>query len=162
MTDFEGLLRVLHDGGVDFILVGGMAGIALGAARVTYDLDVVYERNPENLQRLADVLRPLNPRLRGAPDDIPFLWDAETLSRGLNFTLKTTLGEIDILGEIAGGGGYRELIPHTLVIEVDDVPCLCINLETLIRVKKAAGRKKDREAIEELEALREERDETSQ
>lgn len=158
MTDFEGLLKVLHEGGVEFILVGGMAAIAHGAARVTFDLDVVYDRSPENLQRLADVLTPLDPRLRGAPDNIPFLWDEETLARGLNFTLKTKLGDLDLLGEIAGGGGYQELLAHTTAIEVEGIACLCIDLETLIVVKKAAGRKKDLVAIEELEALLEERD----
>jgi hypothetical protein len=158
VTDFEGLLRVLHEAGVQFILVGGMAAIAHGAARVTYDLDVVYERSPQNLQRLAAALRPLRPRLRGAPDDVPFLWDEETLSRGSNFTLITSMGDLDILGYITGGGEYHELVTHTIAIEIEGVPCLCLNLDTLIQVKKAAARTKDREAVEELEALKQERD----
>jgi predicted nucleotidyltransferase len=158
VTDFEGLLRVLHEAGVKFILVGGMAAIAHGAARVTYDLDVVYERSPQNLRRLAGALRPLKPRLRGAPEDVPFLWDEETLTRGSNFTLITTMGDLDILGYISGAGEYNELAPHTIAIQVEDVPCLCLDLDTLIHVKKAAGRKKDREALDELEALKEERD----
>jgi hypothetical protein len=158
VTDFEGLLRVLHEAGVQFILVGGMAAIAHGAARVTYDLDIVYRRSPENLQRLADALRPLRPRLRGAPDDVPFLWDEETLAGGSNFTLSTTMGDIDVLGYITGGGEYQELTANTIPIEVEGVPCLCLDLNTLIHVKKAAARKKDREAIEELEALKQERD----
>src|SRR5687767_1627713 len=135
-----------------------MAAIAHGAARVTYDLDVVYERSPENLQRLVAALRPLQPRLRGAPEDVPFLWDEETLARGSNFTLKTTMGDVDILGYITGGGEYQELIAHTITIDVEGVSCLCLDLETLIQVKKAAARKKDREAIEELQALKQERD----
>lgn len=158
MTDFEGLLRVLHVGGVEFILVGGMAAVAHGAARVTYDLDVVYNREPKNLLHLANALKPLRPRLRGAPDDVPFLWDDETLACGLNFTLTTTLGDLDILGEISGGGSFQQLLPHTVPIEVEGTPCLCIDLDTLIVVKKAAGRKKDREAIAELEALKEEKE----
>lgn len=158
MTDFEGLLKVLRDAEVEFILVGGMAAIAHGAARLTYDLHVVYERSPENLNRLVSALRPLRPRLRGAPADLPFLWDAETLSNGLNFTLTTALGDIDVLGEIAGGGSYRDLKEHTVRVDVEGVACLCLDLEMLIHVKRAAGRRKDIDAVAELQALLEERD----
>lgn len=161
MTDFEGLLKILNDGGVKYILIGGMAAIAHGAARVTYDLDVVYERSPQNLLRVAETLAPLRPRLRGAPPDISFRWDAETLERGLNFTLSTTLGDIDLIGEAAGGGTYTNLVQHTLSVEIEGMSCLCVNLEQLIDLKKAAGRKKDREAIAELEAIKQELDRSS-
>ena len=75
---------------------------------------------------------------------------------GLNFTLKTSLGLIDLLGEITGGGKYEDLVPHAVSLQVFGVTCLCIDLETLIRVKRAAGRPKDFEVLAELEALREE------
>ena len=161
MTDFEGLLNVLQSAGVDFILVGGMAGIAHGAARLTYDVDIVYERSPKNIQCLVNALQPLNPYLRGAPAGLPFRWDAEMVGNGLNFTLTTKLGDLDILGEISGGGGYHDLIAYTTMIEVEQAPCRCLNLEKLIQVKRAAARKKDLEAIAELEALLEERDRDS-
>jgi predicted nucleotidyltransferase len=158
VNDFEGLLKMLNDSRVDFILVGGMAGIVHGAARVTYDLDIVYERSGENLSRLASALRPLGPRLRGAPADVPFLWDELTLKQGLNFTLSTSLGDIDVLGEIAGGGDFHKLIAHTIDVDIGGAPCKCLDLETLIAVKKAAGRRKDLDAVKELEALKQERD----
>src|SRR3989338_7967143 len=82
MTDFEGLLKVLGDGGVEFILVGGVAATAHGSARLTEDIDVVYSRTPENIARLASALRPCSPYLRGAPPGLPFQWDAETIRRG--------------------------------------------------------------------------------
>lgn len=66
-TDFEGLLHALDAGGVEFILIGGLAGIVHGSARATYDVDVVYARTPENIHRLAAALAPLKPYLRGAP-----------------------------------------------------------------------------------------------
>lgn len=151
-------LRRLSDNGVEFIVVGGVAAGALGSARTTTDLDVVYGRDAGNLERLASALRPLSPTLRGAPPGLPFLWDAETLKRGLNFTLTTTLGSIDVLGEIAGGGTYESLLAHSSWQDVLGVRCRCIDLPTLIRVKRAAGRAKDFEAIAELEALLEERE----
>jgi predicted nucleotidyltransferase len=158
MTDFAGLLRVLNENGVEFILVGGVAAAVHGAIRTTRDLDVVYARTPENLARLAGALAPMNAYLRGAPPGLPFHWDVETIAHGLNFTLDTSLGEIDVLGEIAGGGAYEELQARSIKIAVFGMECLCLDLDTLIHVKRAAGRPKDFEAIAELEALREERE----
>ena len=157
MIAFEEAFGALAGGGVEFIVVGGVAAAIHGSARVTRDLDVVYRRTADNLRRLVDALSPHRPYLRGAPAGLPFRWDEETLRRGLNFTLSTSLGEIDLLGEIAGGGGYDSLVAHTAAVHVFGVDCLCLTLEKLIEVKRAAGRPRDLEAIAELEALREER-----
>ena len=157
MVEIQPLLRTLTDGRVDFIVVGGVAAVGQGSARVTMDLDVVYSRRPENIDRLVTALLPLKPYLRGAPPGLPFRWDTETVRRGLNFTLTTSLGDFDILGEIAGGGGYDALLPHSARTVVFGVECLCLGLEKLIAVKRAAGRPKDLEAIAELEAIWEER-----
>ena len=143
---------------MEFILVGGAAAIAHGSARLTFDVDVVYRRTPENIARLVAALAAHRPYLRGAPAGLPFVWDVETIRRGLNFTLTTDLGAIDLFGEIAGGGTYDELRDHTGKITVFGADCLCVTIEKLIAVKRAAGRPKDLEAISELESLREERD----
>ncbi len=158
MTDFEGLLGTLVRGGVEFILVGGVAARAHGSARLTQDVDVVYSRAAPNLDRLAAALGPLHPYLRGAPPGLPFAFDVATLERGLNFTLTTSLGDVDLLGEIAGGGGYDDLLPHCVRVRLFGMDCLCLGLERLIVVKRAAGRPRDLEAVAELEALLEERD----
>lgn len=155
MTDFGSLLARLIDSGVELIVVGGVAAAAHGAARTTLDLDIVYRRTPDNLQRLVDALVDVSPYPRGAPAGLPFLWDAKTLANGLNFTLVTTLGDVDLLGQITEGGGYDDLLPHTVEIEVFDRVCRCIDLESLIRVKRAVGRPKDFEALAELEILHE-------
>lgn len=157
MTDFATLLRTLQDRDVAYILVGGAAATVHGSARLTLDVDVVYRRTPDNLARLVEALAPYAPGLRGAPEDLPFQWDVETLDRGLNFTLTTTLGPIDLLGEIAGGGSYERLLADTDEVTAFGVKCRCVTLHRLIRLKRAAGRVKDLEAIAELEALREER-----
>lgn len=156
-TQFRSLLESLSRANVEFIVVGGVAAAALGTARVTFDLDVVYRRSAENLDRLVAVIQPLTPYPRGAPPGLPFTWDRRTVEFGLNFTLHTSLGFIDLLGEITGGGQYQDLLPQTVRLQVFGVECLCIDLETLIRVKRAAGRPKDFEALAELEALHEER-----
>lgn len=156
MTGIERLLGALHDGGVDFILVGGVAARAHGSARITQDVDVSYSRAESNLSRLVAALGPLRPYLRGAPPGLPFVWSVATLRAGLNFTLTTTGGDLDLLGEIAGGGRYEDLLPHTIAVTVFGREIRLLDLPWLIRVKRAAGRPKDLEVIAELEALAEE------
>ena len=153
-TDFSKLLRVLLDGAVEFILVGGVAGSLHGAARATYDVDVVYRRSPENMSRLVAALAPYGPYLRGAPAGLPFSFEVQTLGQGLNFTLTTSVGDLDLLGEVTGGGRYEDLLAHSQSIPLLGTTCQCVTLDGLIRLKRAAGRPKDLEAIAELEALR--------
>ena len=153
---FPELLRILTQAEVDFIVVGGAAATALGSAMITYYLDIVYSRSPGNIQRVVAALAPYQPYLRGAPLGLPFDWSALTVKNGLNFTLITSLGAIDILGEIAGGGNYHDLLSDVGQIELYGIKCLCLKLERLILTKRAAGRPKDLNAIAELEALLEE------
>ena len=153
MTKFGELIRVLAREKVEFIIVGGVAATAHGATRTTLVLDVVYARSQENLEAIVRALAPLDPYLRGAPPGLPFRFDVETLKNGLNFTLTTSLGDIDLLGEIVGGGAYEKLVSPSIEIEVFGERCLCLGLEDLIRVKRAAGRPKDLEVIAELETL---------
>jgi predicted nucleotidyltransferase len=157
-TDLIGLIRALSEGGVQYIIVGSVAANLHGALRTTLDLDVVYDRRPENVARVAKALAPLRPYLRGAPEGLPFVLDKDTIARGLNFTLTTERGDLDLLGEIAGGGSFEQLAAHALPLDVGGIDCLLVDLPTLIRLKRAAGRAKDREALAELEALLEERE----
>lgn len=154
---FRQLLPLLAEHQVRFIVIGGIAGMAHGAARATYDIAVVYARDPENIQRLVAALQPHQPYLRGAPPGLPFTWDERTIQGGLNFTLTTALGPIDLLGEVAGGGFYDELLPFSEELEVFGAKCRVVGLEKLIQLKRAAGRPKDFEAIAELQALLDER-----
>jgi hypothetical protein len=156
VTDFGRLLTVLTDAGVEFIIIGGFAATAHGSAHVTVDLDVVYRRTTENMARLAAALAPLQPYLRGAPPGLPFRFDVETIKRGLNFTLATSAGDLDLLGEAAGGGTYDAILPRSEIRDLLGLECRFVNLETLIHLKRAAGRPKDIERIAELEALRHE------
>ncbi len=153
VPQFDQLLPALVHAGVEFVLVGGVAGVIHGAARVTYDVDIVYSRSVANLERLTSALAPFAPYLRDAPPGLPFRWELRTLRHGLNFTLTTGAGDIDLLGEIIGGGTYEQLVAHSIEIEAFGVRFRCVTLSKLIELKRAAGRPKDLEAIAELEAL---------
>lgn len=158
MTDFEHLLRALAQARIEFVIVGGLAATAHGSARLTQDVDVVYARSGENLDRIVGALAPFAPYLRGAPPGLPFAWTRATLERGLNFTLTTSLGDLDLLGEITGGGHFEDLVSHAVTLEIFGQRVLCLDLPWLIKVKRAAGRPRDLDALAELEALLEERE----
>src|SRR6185503_20987948 len=96
-----------------------------------------------------------HPYLRGAPPGLPFRFDVRTLQKGLNFTLTTDIAPLDLLGEVAGGGDYHQLLPHSHEVDAYGTRCHRLDLDALITVKRAAGRPKDFEAIAELEILRE-------
>lgn len=156
MIQLETLLAALAQAEVSFVIIGGVAATIHGSARLTNDLDVVYERSNANHEKLAAALAPFEPYLRGAPPGLPFRFDAATIRRGLNFTLRTSAGDIDVLGEISGVGTYEFVDRESASVELFGRSYKIINLAALIRSKRAAGRAKDLEVIAELEALQEE------
>ena len=157
MNDFERILTSLRSADVAFVIVGGVAATVHGSARLTSDVDVVYERSRANIERLVRALTPLNPYLRGAPAGLPFKFDVETVRRGLNFTLTTEAGPMDVLGEITGIGDYSAVLAVSEELALYGAPYRCINLDALIVSKRAAGRPKDIEAVAELELIRDEK-----
>jgi len=157
ITKFEEALRALSNAGVNFIIVGAYAAYAQGANQLTRDLDVCYERTPENVRRVALALAPFHPRLRGAPESASFVLDERTLAHGMNFTLETDLGEIDLLGELSGIKGFSELATDAVQLELHGCRVRVASIDAIIRSKKAAGRPKDLAVLPELEAIRESR-----
>jgi hypothetical protein len=150
------LLLCLRWHEVDFVVIGGLAGMALGSAYPSYDLDVTYERGAENLERLASALRELGATLRGAPLHLPFQLDAKTLANGANFTFDTPFGPFDILTDPAGAPRYAELKSAGEDVEIEGVPVRIASLDHLIAMKEAAGRPKDKLMATEYRGLSDE------
>jgi|SRR6185437_8706528 hypothetical protein len=154
MTDFEAALKVLTDGGVRFIVVGAYAAVAHGSSQVTRDLDICYERTAENMRKLASALAPYHPRLRGIDQKLPFVLDVQALAQGMNVMLQTDLGEIDLMGQLSGVGGFNNLLSGAQIVRLHQQEIHIASLDAVIKSKKAAGRPKDLNAIPELEALK--------
>lgn len=154
MTDFRGIIERLVDAQVEFVVIGGLAVIAHGHVRTTVDMDICYARTPANLQRLVRALAPLQPRLRGAPPELPFFWDEMTLRNGTNFTLVTSLGDLDLLGEVTGIGNFADFSVRAVPMTLFEREVLVISREDLLRAKAAAGRAKDLLDLEALRALK--------
>jgi len=134
-------------------VIGGAAAVLQGSAYVTSDLDICYSREKSNLEKIANALAPFNPSLRGAPKDLAFRLDVATLAFGLNFTLSTDVGALDLLGEVAGLGGYAEVLSVSEEMIVYGTASRVLTLEGLVKSKQAAGRTKDLLILPELEAL---------
>jgi hypothetical protein len=162
--DLRGLLGPLVSHGVNFVVIGGMAGIARGSSYPSYDLDIAYARDKGNVKRLVSALGEIGVRLRGAPADLPFLLDERTIENGANFTFVTPFGDLDVLADIAGIRSYDELASGSEEKEVFGLPVRVASLDHLIAMKRAANRPKDQLMVEEYVVLADEirrRDEES-
>jgi predicted nucleotidyltransferase len=150
----ESLLRKLTAHGVDFVVVGGIAVIAHGSARVTRDLDICYATDQANLDALGAAMVELGARLRGVPDLVPFVPDGRTLRRTQILTLATDDGWIDLLAAPSGAPPYAQLRDRADRVIIGDVAIRVAALDDLEAMKRAAGRPRDLLDVEELEAIR--------
>ena len=149
----EAAVQALNDAGVEFLIIGGWSAILHGSVQLTKDLDIFFSRRHDNLKRLARALAPYHPRLRDAPEDLPFAWDEHTLRNGTIFTLTTDAGAIDLLAEVTGLGSFDEVYAKAVTVEAFGRRIRTLDLKSLIQSKRAAGREKDRIALAELESL---------
>ena len=155
------LVQTLNEHGVRYLLVGGAALELHGSSYVTQDVDIVYERSPENVQRLVRGLAPFEPRYRvqGEPGGLPMSWHERTILNGDNFTLTTTVGDLALVGTVAPEWRYSDLVERFGArYDVDGLTVDMLTLEGLRETKRAAGRPKDHLVIPEIEAMIEARD----
>jgi hypothetical protein len=140
------------------VLIGGLAATLHGSPVRTGDADICPASDPENLVRLAGALTEIGARLRSAdaPDGVPFPCDATFLSRISIANLTTRHGDLDVSFEPAGTKGYDDLRRHAVTYDLDGLPVAVASIDDVIRSKRAADRAKDRAALPELEALRDE------
>jgi hypothetical protein len=152
------LIRVLLEHGVSFVVIGGVAANLLGSPTVTQDLDICYDRSRANLDALAAALRALRAEQRGVAPGLVPPPDARTLRLGDSFTFATDAGPLNCLGTPSGTGGYADLSGKATRFRLGDLEFGVVSLDDLIRMKRSAGRPKDRIELEVLGALRDELD----
>ncbi len=150
------LLQALAKNAVDFVLVGGLAGLLHGSSYPTFDLDIVYARDRQNISRMTAALREIGVKLRGAPADLPFLLDERTIENGSNFTFETQFGPFDILGHADGMPPYDELRANSKVGSIDGIEVRVASINDLIAMKRAANRTKDKLMVAEYLAIADE------
>jgi|ERR1022692_2437553 predicted nucleotidyltransferase len=146
-SDFLPALRVLREGGVEFILVGGLAAALHGAPADSLDVDVVPARNEENLARLLRVLTSIDAIYRIQPTQRLRPSASHLVSR-VHHNLLTSFGSLDVLGTIGRGLTYEDLLPHTVEMDIGDgVRVRVLDLETIVAIKEELGSEKDLAAL---------------
>ena len=146
---------MLEEGGVEFVLIGGLAAALYGSPYVTIDADIVPKRDPENLQQLARVLEELEARVRAAdaPDGLPFDFTAETLRSIETLNLTTRFGNLALAFVPSGTQGFPDLKRDARAIEIHGISVQVASLADVIRSKEAANREKDRLVLPTLRAI---------
>jgi hypothetical protein len=148
------LLAHLTLHGVDFVLVGGVAAVLHGSERNTFDLDICPAPDAGNLEALGKALLEIDARLRGIEEDVPFVPDGRTL-RGMQIlTLDTSLGSLDVITRPDGSPPYRSLRGRATRLDIGPAAVLVASIDDLMAMKRAAGRPKDDEDVERLEAIK--------
>jgi predicted nucleotidyltransferase len=150
-------LRALKDGGVDFILVGGLATVLNGAPVNTFDIDIVHSREADNIDRLLRVLDALEAIFRMQPER-RLRPNAAHLAYGGHLNPMTRYGPVDVLGTIGRDLGYRDLVAHSTELDVaEGLRIRVLDLETLIAIKEELGGEKDRAVLPILRRTLEEK-----
>lgn len=158
--DIRGILEELAREGVDFLIIGGVAVGFHGYVRATKDVDVVPAPDPQNLARLARVLRELDAQIDGAEEfedgELPDPLDPEALALGGNWVLRTRLGRFDIMQWIGEDALWEKLSQAAIETEIGGLVVKVVSYEDLVALKEHAGRPED---LIDLQRLRQARGE---
>ncbi len=155
MIDIEKAIVAMASNEVDFVVIGNVALSIHATAYITFDIDFAYSWSKGNLVKVAKALAPYEPRPRGFPKELPFIWDATTLSNASTFTLDTSIGDIDLLSEVKGLGDFGDVLASSERVELWGFSVNVLSIDGLIAAKSAAGREKDIPGLKHLEAIRE-------
>ena len=153
MADLNRLLQRLCAANVDFVIVGGFGAVLHGSSLLTRDLDVCAVLTPENVEKLREAFRDLNPIHRMTPQRLSFLDNPDPGVSVRNLYLQTDFGPLDLLGEITGVGNFHEVAARAIAVELFGLKVRVISIEDLITAKESLGREKDHLAAKELRAI---------
>jgi predicted nucleotidyltransferase len=154
MLSLGDLLQKLIDAEIDFVLIGGYAGVVHGSTMVTRDLDICALVNPEQIEKLRKCLKEFHPTHRMTPKRLSFLDFPEETKDVRNIYLETDLGVLDVISEVTGVGDFPRLISKAIEIELHGKKCKVISIEDLIVAKEAMGRDKDKAIVKELKVIK--------
>lgn len=152
--DFFDLIERLAGAGVDFVIVGGFAGVAHGCTYVTQDIDICCDFSASNLLRLQQAISDLHPVHRMAAARPRLKLDAESCGPFKNLYLDTDIGQLDCVSFVAGVGDYQKTKAASEIIEVKQIKVRVLSVDALIKSKQAMNRPRDKEGLLQLEAIK--------
>jgi hypothetical protein len=151
----KGLLSLLKERKVEFVVIGGFCGVMHGASLVTLDLDICCRFDRDNLRRIEAAVKDLNPHHRLTANKLPLELTDDLCDRLKNLYLTTDLGTLDCLSEVAGIGNYEQVFQRSVVRSMSYGEFRILDLDALIAAKLAVGREKDLDAVRLLRAIKE-------
>lgn len=154
-TGVESLLSRFDDHEVQFVIIGGICNVLHGVSILTQDVDLCCRFNATNLKRIAGAVADLNPVHRKTSQRIPVLLTDQLLTGLKNLYLRTDLGVVDCLSEVAGLGTFPEVLRNSIEVRLSFGSCQMLSLDGLIRSKEAMGRPQDLAALSQLRAIQE-------
>lgn len=152
--DFTNLLERLAQANIEFVLVGGFAGVVHGCTYVTQDINICCDFTPANLMSLQETLSDFNPVHRMTPKRQKLKLTKKTCRDFKNLYLDTKIGQLDCLSLIDGIGNYKNVKQASRIIKLGKVKIRVLDIDALIKAKKALNRPRDRQAIKQLEAIK--------
>ena len=153
-SDFLKLLERLVNAGVDFVIVGGFAGVVHGCTYVTQDIDICCDFSSANLLALQKAIYDLHPVHRETADHKKLELTEKNCGQFKNLYLDTDIGQLDCLSFIDGLGDYRKVKRTSELVEVQDMRLRVLSLDALIKARKAMNRPRDKETILQLQAIK--------
>ena len=158
MPSLESLIERLVQARVEFVVVGGYAAVAHGVSLLTQDIDICCRFTPENLLKLRDSISDLHPIHRMTPKRLALNLTAINCAGLKNLYLDTDYGQLDCLSEVLAIGDYDEVLRQSVTVRLPFGQVRILDLDALIKAKKAMNRPRDHEAAEQLEAIRRSRE----
>lgn len=153
-SNFFNLLERLVRANVDFVIVGGFAGVVYGCTYVTQDIDICCVFSTDNLLLLQKALSGVHAVHRHTPKRKELELTRANCREYKNLYLDTNIGQLDCLSFIDGVGDYRKVKKGSRIIKVEDMRLRVLNLDALIDSKKAMNRPRDKEGVLQLEAIK--------
>ncbi len=155
MSDLKKLFEILLKNEIDFVLVGGFAGVVHGTRQVTQDIDICMAITEASVGELRKALKSYNPIHRMNPSFQPSFLDHPKNLEGLqNIYLKTDLGVLDVMSKLPPVGDYKEIEKNSIELSVYGYQCKVISIDDLIRIKESMNRPKDKEALLDLKKIK--------
>jgi len=151
----QALLIRLKESGLDFAVIGGVCVVYHGAGLATFDLDICCRFNMDNVKRIDSAVQDLHPVHRLTANKLPLEMTRSSFGDLKNLYLQTDLGKLDCLGEVAGIGGYDQVLARSVLAKFPHGDFHFLDLDALIASKEAAGRDKDLYALRLLHCIKE-------
>lgn len=152
--DFFDLLKRLVKADVDFVIIGGFAGVIHGCTYLTQDIDICCDFSPANLLTLQKAVSNLHPVHRMTPRRKKLELTEKNCEQFKNLYLDTDIGQLDCVSFIDGLGDYQKVRRTSELVKVRDTKLRVLSLDALIKAKKAMNRPRDKQAILQLEAIK--------